>query len=490
MTNQMTIGKQVAAGFAATLFGLLLVAVVATAALNSAASAKDKVLDERVPRVTQALDLESTFAAQALAVRGYLISGDDALLRRADDLATEFNQVLAAMEQQAVDDQLRTRLAAISEAYQGWDAAADGLVAERRDAGGIGRIADQVEAELFPGYRDAQNELTRVVEFEETAIADETTESDRAQDRALTLLWVVAGLTVLAALILATWVTRRIGARLTDIARRVDAAAREILAGVSQQVSGATEQAAAVQQTVATVDELVQTAEQAVGRAQGVADRAQESVQVADEGTQAIDDSTTGMVEIRSQVESIAASILELTQRAQAIGEVVDTVEQIAAQTHLLALNAAIEAARAGEHGRGFAVVAGEVKNLADQSKTATSKVSQILSEIEEGTGAAVIATEEGTKSTATGEQLVRRAGDTITQLGEIIAAAALAAEQIAASSRQQAAATVQISEAMRNVDTVMEQNVASARQAETTAQELTGASHEMKLLVGAEQGS
>jgi methyl-accepting chemotaxis protein len=45
----------------------------------------------------------------------------------------------------------------------------------------------------------------------------------------------------------------------------------------------------------------------------------------------------------------------------------------------------------------------------------------------------------------------------------------------------------VQISEAMRNVDTVMEQNVSAARQSEETARALTDAAREMKLLVGVE---
>jgi methyl-accepting chemotaxis protein len=189
---------------------------------------------------------------------------------------------------------------------------------------------------------------------------------------------------------------------------------------------------------------------------------------------------------IDHQVGAIAQRILELTERAKSIGDIVDTVEEIARETHLLALNAAIEAARAGEHGHGFAVVAAEVRNLADQSKAATADVTRILGQIEQGTGAAVMATEEGTKSTEAGTELIARAGTTIGQLAEIIRSATLAAEQIAASSRQQAAATVQISQAMRNVDTVMEQNVAAARQAEQTAQALTEAAQQMKQLVGA----
>lgn len=485
--NNMTIGRQVATGFAACLLGVVLVAVVATLALNSAADAAGKVLDERVPLVNQALELEAIFATESATTRGFLISGDEQLVSRRTELDSEFTDVLTGMEQAAGDDsELRSGLSAVATAHEEWKAISAGFV-ERRRTEPVARFAEEIEADLFPSFQRVQTGLQDVVAMEQAAIAEETVASDQERDRALTLLWFIAAATLVAGVALAAWVTHRVASRLSDLAQRVDTAAHEILAGVSQQVSGATEQAAAVQQTVATVDELVQTAEQAVERAQGVAERAQESVQVAEEGSTAVEESSSGMSDIRRQVEAIAASILELTQRAQSIGQVVDTVEEIAAETHLLALNAAIEAARAGEHGRGFAVVAGEVKSLAEQSRAATSQVSRILTEIEEGTGAAVIATEEGTKSSEAGAELVARAGATIAQLAETIAAAALAAEQIAASSRQQAAATVQISEAMRNVDTVMDQNVASARQAEVTAKALTRAAQEMKLLVGAD---
>lgn len=484
--REMTIGRQVAAGFAACLLGLVLLAVMATVALNSAAAAKDKVIDERVPLVNQAHELDAIFATQSATGRGFLINGDEQLVARLDQLGGEFAQILAGMEKSADRQEVSTALSEVEVAHGEWEAAFARLVTKRRAADSVDAVADRVEADLFPAYERVSAGLADVVAVEQTAIADEIEESNQDKDRILLLLWLLVAATLVAGIGLAAWVTHRVAKRLSALAMRVDSAAHEILAGVSQQVSGATEQAAAVQQTVATVDELVQTAEQAVERAQGVAARAQESVQVADEGTRAIGDSNAGMADIRQQVEAIAASILDLTQRAQSIGDVVSTVESIAAETHLLALNAAIEAARAGEHGRGFAVVAGEVKNLADQSKTATSQVTRILAEIEQGTGTAVIATEEGTKSTRAGTELIARAGGTITQLAETIAAAALAAEQIAASSRQQAAATVQISEAMRNVDTVMEQNVTSARQSEQTARALTDAAQEMKLLVGA----
>jgi methyl-accepting chemotaxis protein len=73
-------------------------------------------------------------------------------------------------------------------------------------------------------------------------------------------------------------------------------------------------------------------------------------------------------------------TVRTLTEAANRIGSVINVISDIAEQTNLLALNATIEAARAGEAGKGFAVVAAEVKNLANQTTTATEDISaQIL---------------------------------------------------------------------------------------------------------------
>ena len=71
-----------------------------------------------------------------------------------------------------------------------------------------------------------------------------------------------------------------------------------------------------------------------------------------------------------------------LAQKSSSIGEIIESISQIAKQTNLLALNAAIEAARAGEAGKGFAVVADEINSLSAESASATQKIDTILKDV------------------------------------------------------------------------------------------------------------
>ena len=64
------------------------------------------------------------------------------------------------------------------------------------------------------------------------------------------------------------------------------------------------------------------------------------------------------------------------------INEIAVVINEIADETNLLALNASIEAARSGEAGRGFAVVAEQIRILAEETKSSSNNINDIISGI------------------------------------------------------------------------------------------------------------
>ena len=259
-----------------------------------------------------------------------------------------------------------------------------------------------------------------------------------------------------------------------ETAGNLNSAATELLASTTQQAAGANEQSAAISQTTTTVDELRAIAEQSVVRAQTVMDASQRTVDVARTGKQAVQETIGSMTQITARVESIAENILALSEQTQQVGEIIATVNDIAAQSNILALNASVEAARAGEYGKGFAVVAVEVRNLAEQSRYATAQIKAILSDIQQATNATVMATEEGTKGVESGVRQAAQTGAAIEALAAVIDESAQAAVQMVAGGRQQASGVEQVSIAMQSINQATVQGLASTRQAETTARELS----------------
>lgn len=260
--------------------------------------------------------------------------------------------------------------------------------------------------------------------------------------------------------------------------------ASEILAVTTQLASGAAETATAVSETTTTVEEIKQTAQVSSQKAKYVSDSAQKAAHILQSGQKSVEASIEGMHRIREQMESIAGSIMRLSEQSQAIGEIIATVNDLAEQSNLLAVNAAIEAAKAGEQGKGFAVVAAEVKSLAEQSRQATAQVRTILNDVQKATSAAVMATEQGSKAIAAGVKQSTEAGEAIRMLAESVAEAAQAAAQIAASSQQQLVGMDQVALAMENIKLASTQNVASTKQAETAAHSLHELGQKLKQLV------
>ncbi len=247
----------------------------------------------------------------------------------------------------------------------------------------------------------------------------------------------------------------------------------EILGSVSRHTESAGQQSAAITEASATVNELRQAADATAQRAREVAQQARDSVRVSDEGTEAVAAIANVMEQIRGRAAGVSQEIATLSARAQQIGVITDTVNELADRSNLLALNATIEAARAGEAGRGFAVVADQVKQLAEQSKAATARVETILKEVRAASTAAVSASDAGAKVVEDGLELTSRADEGIRSLTEIIRAASNAAEEIAASAQQQSVGMDEIAESMNSIEDGTTQFLDGAQSSQLAAQNL-----------------
>ncbi len=252
----------------------------------------------------------------------------------------------------------------------------------------------------------------------------------------------------------------------------------QISATAAQLAASSAETGTAISEITATAEEVRQTALLSHDKAKQVAHRAELLAQTAQEGRSATGDALSGFRRIREEMELVADNIMRLSEQGQSIGDIIETVRDLADQVNLLSVNAAIEAAKAGDHGKGFAVVAQEMRSLADRSKEATEQVKQILSEIQKATSGAVMAIERGTKAVASGLDLGQRAGDAIGRLAQGVEEASDSALQIASSSQEQLVGMEQLVMAVQNIREASVQNTEAARQLEMAVQDLERLSH------------
>ena len=196
-------------------------------------------------------------------------------------------------------------------------------------------------------------------------------------------------------------------------------------------------------------------------------DIARNCVQASESASVASDITNSSVAQISQTINGIqdqvnkskddAELVRALVEQAQKIGNIVNTIEDIANQTNLLALNAAIEAARAGTYGKGFAVVADEVRALASRTSKSTSEITSMVKQIQSDANSANATLQ---RSLVRMNELAGAAADVESHLQTIqehVGSAAEQITQIATAANEQTSATSEISDNINQIKDIIE---------------------------------
>ncbi len=281
--------------------------------------------------------------------------------------------------------------------------------------------------------------------------------------------------------------------QLTKAAEQTAQATQQIASTIQQVARGTAEQSNSLQQTASSAEQLssaiaqiaVGSQEQAEGvnEATGIVKRVsgaitevtnysrvgmevwQSTAASAAEGARMTHETVTGMDKVKKAMDTVAVRVTDLGERSGEIGQIVATIDDIAAQTNLLALNAAIEAARAGEQGRGFAVVADEVRKLAERSSLATREIATIVDGIRTGVAEAVSAMKQGSQDVEVGYKLATDAGAALDGILDRSRSVARQVEQISAAAQDLQSLSSGMVDAIDRINRIVEQNAAATAQ-------------------------
>lgn len=187
------------------------------------------------------------------------------------------------------------------------------------------------------------------------------------------------------------------------------------------------------------------------------------STQVAiNSGLTSMDNLNTKTKSTTDITDSVIQTIKELSVHSKNIGQIVNSINDIAEETNLLSLNASIEAARAGAAGKGFSVVATQIRKLADQCLASAGKISNIVTEITEATKEAVNTAQTAEEIVDEQVEAVAATAHSFQALKQHIEKLSEYLESIQSSSKDMETSGSSTLNSMENISAILEETLAS----------------------------
>lgn len=225
---------------------------------------------------------------------------------------------------------------------------------------------------------------------------------------------------------------------------------------------GSTVIAGAAAENARAMEEISEGIQHIAGSSAEVTERIGQASDEADSGNELAKSATQQMRLVEQAATQSLTHISILNERAASILQVVDLISNITKQVHILALNAAIEAARAGEHGKGFSVVAAEIRMLAEQTKDATSQISEYLLSIQEESVNSMQMMQQAAKEIGSGTKQVNQAELAFSHLTELISEINSSVQSVSAATEEISASTEEVTASVEDSANITEKSLRS----------------------------